>query len=109
MDLGSNKRKKVSDLSIRKSKKVIMGAEIFSKSSNVGRQRNIVVEKRIDFYTSERLLAVINGHTKSSDHNRDRWIVDSRANVYVCNDLKWLFNPIDLSNEDVHVHLVDGS
>ena len=37
MDLGSNKRKKVSNSSMIKSKKVNIGAEIVSKSSNIGR------------------------------------------------------------------------
>ena len=50
MDSGSNKRKKVFDSSIRKSKKVNMGAEIVSKSSNLGRQRNLVLESRINFH-----------------------------------------------------------
>ena len=96
IDSGSNKRKKVSDSSIRKSKKVNMGAEIFSKSLNLGRQRNLVIESRIDFHASERLLTAINDHTNSSDHNRDLWIMNFGANAHVCNDLKWLLNPIDL-------------
>ena len=84
-----------------------MGVEIFLKSSNLGRQRNLVLESRIDFHTFERLLAAINGHTEWSDHNRDRWIVDSKANEHVCNDLKWLLNLIDLSKKDLHLYLVD--
>ena len=108
VDPSSNKRKKVSDSSIRKSKKINMWAEIFSKSSNLRRQRNLVLESRIDFHVSKRLLAAINGHIESSDHNRDRWIVDSGANAHVCNDLKWLLNPIDLSNGYLHLCLVDG-
>ena len=52
-------------------------------------------------------FATINDHIESSDHNKDRWIVDSGANVHVCNDPKWLLNPIDLSNEEVHRCLVD--
>ena len=88
MDLDSNKRKKVSDSSIRKSKRVNMGAKIVSKSLNLGRQRNLVLGSRLDFHASERLLTAINGHTESSDHNRDRWIEDYGANVHVCNDFK---------------------
>ena len=108
MDSGSNKRKKVFDSSIRKSKKVNMGAEIVSKSSNHGRQRNLVLGSRIDFHAFESLLAAINDHAESSDHNRDRWIVDSKANTHVCNDPKWLLNLVDLSNKEFHVRLVDG-
>ena len=83
-----------------------MGAKIVSKSSNLGRQRNLVLGSRIDFHASERLLATIDD-PESGDHNRDHWIVDFEANVHVCNDTKWLLNPIDLSNKDVHVCLVD--
>ena len=72
MDSSSNKRKKVFDSSIWMSKKVNIGAEIFSKSSNFRRQRNLVFKSRIYFQASERLLAAMNGHTQSSDHNRDR-------------------------------------
>ena len=84
-----------------------MEVEIFSKSSNLGRQRNLVLDSRINFHASERLLPAISGHNESSDHNRDSWIVDSRANAHVYNDLKWLLSPIDLSNEDLHLRLVD--
>ena len=108
MDPGSNKRKKVFDSSIIKSKKVNMGAEIISKSSNHGRQRNLVLGSRIDFYASRRFVAAISDHAESSDHNRDRWIMDSGGNAHVYNDPKWLLNPVDLSNKEVHVCLVDG-
>ena len=33
--------------------------------------------------------------------------MDSEANAHVCNNLKWLLNPIDLFNEDLHLCLVD--
>ena len=52
-------------------------------------------------------FSAIDGHAELSDHNRDRWIMDFGANAHVCNDLKWLLNPIDLSNEDLHLCLVD--
>ena len=107
MDLGSNKRKKVSGSSMIKSKKVNMRGEIVSKSLNHGRQRNLVLRGRIDFDASRSFLTAINDHTESSDHNKDRWIMDSRANAHVCNDPKWLLNPVDLSNEEVHICLVD--
>ena len=108
MDLGLNKRKKFSDSSMIKSKNVNMEAEIVLKSSNHGRQRNLVLESRIDFHASGRFLTAINDHAESIDHNRDRWIVHSVANAHVCNDPKWLRDPVDLSNEEVHVHLIDG-
>ena len=103
MDLDSNKRKKVSDSSIRKSKKVNMRAETFLKNLNIGRQRNLVLESRIAFHATKRLLNTINGHTQSGDHNKDCWIVDSRANAHACNDPKWLterklrLNPLEMS------------
>ena len=78
------------------------------KSLNFGRQRNLVLESRIDFHASERLFAAINGHTQLSDHNKDCWIVDSGATVHVCNDPKWLLNPTDPRNEDLHLYLVNG-
>ena len=108
MDSDSNKRKKVSDSSIRKSKKVNMRAEIFSKSLNIGGQRNLVLNSRIDFHAAERLLATINAHTQLSDHNRDCWIMDYGANGHICINPKWLLNPIVLSNKDLHLCLVDG-
>ena len=52
-----------------------MGAEIVSKSSNHGRQRNLVLESRIDFYGFRRFFIAINDHAESSDHNRDHWII----------------------------------
>ena len=33
--------------------------------------------------------------------------MDSRANTHVYNDLKWLLNPVDLSNEEVHICFPD--
>ena len=71
MDLGSNKRKKVSGSSMIKSKKVNMRGEIVSKSSNHGRQRNLVLRSRIDFDASGSFLTTINDHAESSGHNRD--------------------------------------
>ena len=107
MDPCSNKRKKVSDSSMIKikSKKVNIGAEIVSKSSNHGRQKNLVLESIINFHAFRSFLAAINNHAESSVHNRDRWIVNSGANAHVYNNPKWLLNPVDLSNEEVHVHL----
>ena len=100
MDLGSNKRKKVFESSIRKLKKLTQELKLFHRVQ--------ILESRIDFYASRRLLISINDHTESSDHNRDRWIMNFVANVHVCNDPKWLLNHFYLSNEDVHLHLVDG-
>ena len=85
-----------------------MGAEVVLKSLNLERQRNLVLESRIDFHASGRFLVAINDHVESSDHNRNCWIMDFGANVHVCNNPKWLFNPIDLFNEYVYAHLVDG-
>ena len=102
MEPSSKRRKKASDSSIRKSKKVNMGAEIVSKGLKYRRQRNLALGSRIDFYASESILAAINDQAELSDHNRDRWIVDSGANAHVCNDPKWLLNLVDLSNEEVH-------
>ena len=45
---------------------------------------------------------------RRGDHKRDHWIVDFEANGHVCNDPKWLLNPIDLSNKDLYLCLVDG-
>ena len=82
-----------------KLKKVNMGAEIVSKSSNHGRQTNLLLRSRIDVHAFGRFLDAINDHAESSNHNKDRWIMDSRANAHVCNDLQWLLNPVDLFNK----------
>ena len=72
MDLGSTKRKKVIDSSMIKSKKINIGAGFISKSSINRRQRNLVLQSRIDFNASGSLLAAINDHAESSGHDRDR-------------------------------------
>ena len=85
-----------------------MGAKIVLKSSNHGRPINLVLRSKIDFHTFGSFLTSINDHAESGDHNKDCWIVDPGANAHVCNDPKWLLNLVDLSNEEVHVRLVDG-
>ena len=100
--MGSKKRKKVFDSSMIRSKKINMGVGSVSKSSIQGRQRNLVLGSRIDFDASGSFLATINDHTESSDHNRDHWIMDSRANMHVCNDPKSLLNLVDLTDVEVH-------
>ena len=67
-----------------------------------------ILESRIDFHASRRFLTSTNDHTESSDHNKDHWIMNFVANAHVCNDPKWLLNHIYLSNEDVHLCLVNG-
>ena len=66
MDPGSNTRKKVSNSSMRKSKKINIKAESVSKSLIHGRKRNVILESRIDFDASKSFLAIINDHAKSS-------------------------------------------
>ena len=72
MDPGSKKRKKVSNSSMIRLKKINMGARFVLKSSIQGRQRNLVHDSRINFEASGSFLAAINDHAESSGHNRDR-------------------------------------
>ena len=82
-----------------------MGVGFLLNSSIRGRKRNLILGSKKDFYASGSFLCAINDHVESSGHNRDRWIVDYEANGHVCDNTKWLLNPVDLFNEEVHICL----
>ena len=77
------------------------------KSLIQGRQRNLVLGNKIDFDTSGSFLTAINDHAKLSDRNRDHRIVDSGANMLICNNPKWLLNPVDFTDVEVYARLTD--